>query len=54
MVGNNRTLKMPSNQVSVVISYKVDTGSDCNIVPLHLYKNYFLGQQKNNWQQPKI
>ena len=29
-------------------------GSDGNIMPLHLYKDYFLGQQKNNWQQPKI
>ena len=36
---------MLSNQVSVVISYKVDTGIDGNIMPLYLYKNYFLGQQ---------
>ena len=30
--------KMVSNQVGVIISYKVDTGSDGNTMPLHLYK----------------
>ena len=34
-------LKMSSNQVSVVISYKVDKGSDGNMKPLHLYKKLF-------------
>ena len=38
-------LKMLLNQVGVVISYKVDTGSNGNIMPLYLYKNYFLGQE---------
>ena len=31
-------LKMSSHQVSIIIPYKVDTGSDGNIMPLHLYK----------------
>ena len=26
--------------------YKVDTGSDGNIMPLYIYKNYFLGQNR--------
>ena len=29
------------NQVSVVLSYKVDTGISGNIMPLHLYKTLF-------------
>ena len=32
-------LKTSSNQVSVVISYKADTDSDGNIMPIHLHKN---------------
>ena len=38
-------LKMLSSQVSIIIPYKVDMGSDANIMPLNLYK---LIQQKNN------
>ena len=34
-------LKMTSNQVSVIISYNIDTGSDGNIMPLHLCKKLF-------------
>ena len=41
MAANNSELKMSSNQVSIVISYKVDTGSDGNIMPLHLYTTLF-------------
>ena len=26
---------------NVIVSYKVDTGSNGNIMPLHIYKNYF-------------
>ena len=51
---------MSSNQVSVILSYKVDTGSDHNIMPLHLYKKIFpratkeqLAATKNKNVQPK-
>ena len=47
-------LKTLSNQVRIIVPYKVDTGSDGNIMPLHIYKNYFLWQQKNNWWQQEI
>ena len=47
-------LKTSSNQVSILVPYKVDTGSDGNIMPLHLYKRLFPSATKNNWQQPKI
>ena len=43
-----------SNQVRIIVPYKEDTGSNGNIMPLHIYKNYFLGQQKNNWWQEEI
>ena len=38
MVGNNSKSKKLSSQVSIIIPYKVDTGSDGNIMPSHLYK----------------
>ena len=44
-------LKTSSNKVSITVPYKVDTGSDGNIMPLHLHKRLFLVQQKNNWKQ---
>ena len=34
-------LKTSLNQVSIIVPYKVDTGSDENIMPLHLYKRLF-------------
>ena len=34
-------LKMSSSQVNIIIPCKVDTGSDDNILPLHLYKIIF-------------
>ena len=39
-------LKTSSNQVSITVPYKVDTGSDGNIMPLHLYKRLFPGAAK--------
>ena len=30
-----------SNQARITVSYKVDTGSDTNIMPLHIYKKFF-------------
>ena len=35
-------LKMLVGINNVIVSYEVDTGSDGNIMPLHIYKNYFL------------
>ena len=40
---------MSSNQVSIIVPDKVDMSSDGNIMPYTYTKNYFLGQQKNNW-----
>ena len=34
-------LETLSNQVNIIIPYKVDIGSDGNIVPLHIYKKLF-------------
>ena len=34
-------LKTSSNQVSIIVPYKVDTGSDGNIMPLHINKRLF-------------
>ena len=46
-------LKTLSNQVRIIVPYKVDMGSHENIMPLQVCKNV-LGQQKNNWQQQEI
>ena len=35
-------LKMLAGPNNVMVSYKVDTGSDGNTMPLHIYKNCFL------------
>ena len=34
-------LKTSSNQVRIIIPYKVDTGSDGNVMHLHIYKELF-------------
>ena len=34
-------LKTSSNQVSLITSYKVDTGSDFNLMPLQIYTKLF-------------
>ena len=34
-------IKTSSNQVSIIVPYNVDTGSDGDIMPLHLYKRLF-------------
>ena len=34
-------LKTSSNKVIIMVSYKVDTGSDGNILPFHIYKKLF-------------
>ena len=34
-------LKISTDQSNIMVPYKIDTGSNGNIVPLHMYKNYF-------------
>ena len=34
-------LKTSANKSSIIVPYKVDTGSDGNIIPLHIYKKLF-------------
>ena len=41
-------LKTSLNKVVITMPYKVDTGSDRNIMPFDMYKNDFLGQQWNS------
>ena len=49
---NNSTiianLKTLSNKVPITVPCKVDTGSNVNIMPFHICKNYTLGQQWNS------
>ena len=47
-------LKTLLKQFRRIIPYKIHTSSDGNIIPLQIYNIYFLGQQKNNWQQQEI
>ena len=35
-------LKMSAGINNLILPYKLDTVSDGNIMPLHIYKNYFL------------
>ena len=37
----------------IMKSYKVDTGSDGNVILLYT-KSYFLGKQKSSWWQQEI
>ena len=34
-------LKTSAGQNNIMVPHKIDTGSDSNIMPLHVYKNYF-------------
>ena len=54
-------LKVPSNQTSIIVQYKVDICCYENIMPLHMYKNMFpratkeqLAATKNNNIQLKM
>ena len=38
LIANLKTSAGPN----IMVPYKVDTGSDGNIMPLYIYKNYFL------------
>ena len=52
IIFNNKQLVIPANlksllnQVSMIVPYKVDTGSGGNIMPLHIYRILFLGATK--------
>ena len=41
-------LKTSAGQSNILVLYKIDSGSDGNIMPLHVHKNYFLRQQMSN------
>ena len=47
-------LKTPSNQVSIIVPYKIDTGSNGNIMPLHLYKRLFPRATNEQFTATKI
>ena len=42
-------LKTSLNKVVITVPYKVDAGSDGNIIPLHIYKKSFPRAKKSNW-----
>ena len=44
---------MSSSQASIIVHYKLDIGSDGNIMPLHLYKKLFPRVTKNNLHKQK-
>ena len=54
MAGNNSKPKHVVKLSFNTVPQKVDTGIDGNLIPLHLHKNCFLGQQNNCWWQQKI
>ena len=41
-------LNASCRQNSTIVTYKIDTGIDGNIMPYHLFKSHFLGQQKSS------
>ena len=47
-------LKTLSNQVSIIVPHKVDTGNEGNIMPLHLYKRLFPRATKEQMVATKI
>ena len=45
-------LKTSSNKAAIMVPYKVDMGSDGNIMPFNIFTNCSLAQQWiNGWQQ---
>ena len=46
-------LKTSSNQVSIIVPYKVATDSDGNRIPLHLYKRLFPRATKEQFVESK-
>ena len=46
-------LKILSNQVYIIVPYKVDTDSDGSIMPLHLYKRLFPRATKEEFVATK-
>ena len=47
-------LKASPNKVVITVPYKVDTGSDGNIMPWHIYKKLFPRATKEDWWQQEI
>ena len=47
-------LKMSAGINNVIVPFKLDTCSSGNVIPLHIYKNYFLEKPVRNWQQQKL
>ena len=47
-------LKTSSYQNSAKISYKVDTDSNSNILPFHLYKSHFPRSTKSYCHESKV
>ena len=47
-------LKTSPNKAIIMVPYKVDMGSDGNIMPFNIFTKLFLTQQWINWWQQKI
>ena len=47
-------LKTSSNKTAIMVPYKVDTGSDGNIIPLNIFTKLFNVQQWISVQQQKM
>ena len=48
MIGNIGKIKTSSNKSNRKIPYKIDTGSDGNSMPIHIFKLLFPGMTKEN------
>ena len=47
-------LNTSSRQAASVVSYKIDSGSNGNIMPFHIFKKVYPRSTKNHWQQQKM
>ena len=47
-------LKMSSGQNSTIISYKIETGNDGNVMPIHIFRILFPKMKKKTWLQQKL
>ena len=46
MIGNSVEVNNSAIQNSAIMSYKIDTGSNRNIMPIHIFKILFLRLRK--------
>ena len=46
MTSNSDRIKTASNQNKTTITYKIDTGMDGNIMPIHIFKYFFHGNRR--------